>query len=256
MSDLQALLDGIVHELNNPVNFVFGNTQRLEEELEHFQGMTLAMVSVDSDNSEVVSFFKQRFQGLFDCVSDLCEGSMRIRQVLNILRPLPYENASNWELTDLVPSIKSTLRMVSANFHDSVKFECDFRKIPPIYCNINQLKQVFTNLIVNGCQAITEKLQKNNDKKYGVFKVSTFQRDEDIGILFQDTGCGISQDVQERIFTPYFTTKKREGGTGLGLSISSEIIKAHQGKILVERRSEEGTSMIVYLPKKMTSGRA
>jgi len=250
MADLETLLDGVIHEINNPVNFVFGNTQRLEEELENFQALILEMTGGEEEDPEILDFFKQRFEGLLTCVSDIYEGSMRIRWVLDALRPTPRTMENECKLTNLAMRLKATVRLVSLKFSESVKFECNFENLPDVLCNTQQLSQVFMNLMINGCQAIVEKQRANGSGDVGKFKISTFQENDRIGIEFQDTGCGMSSEVQSKMFAPYFTTKKNRLGTGLGLSISSAIIASHQGEITVDSRPQEGTRIVIYLPKK------
>ncbi|MDI6786338.1 MAG: response regulator [bacterium] len=111
--------------------------------------------------------------------------------------------------------------------------------LPKILINKDQIKQVFTNLIINAHQSMEEEEE---------LIISTKKINNEIEVKFQDNGCGISKENFKNIFLPFFTTKAK--GLGLGLNVANSIIKEHKGKILVESEVEKGTVFIVKLPIK------
>jgi signal transduction histidine kinase len=107
--------------------------------------------------------------------------------------------------------------------------------------NTNQIQQVMLNLMLNAQHAMESK---------GTLSVSTHcdERNQRVMITISDTGCGMSPEVQSRIFEPFYTTKGVGKGTGLGLSVSLGIIKDHQGSIEVDSQIGVGSTFTVFLP--------
>ena len=109
-----------------------------------------------------------------------------------------------------------------------------------MYGNPALLQQVFTNLILNACDAMADG---------GSLVIATRAPDERlVEILFEDTGCGIAPETLPKIFDPFFTTRPIGKGTGLGLSISYSIIQQHHGKITAHSAVGQGTIFTVSLP--------
>jgi len=109
-----------------------------------------------------------------------------------------------------------------------------------IYGDVNQLQQVFLNMILNAIDSIAGG---------GKIRISTKGVDNFAQIIFEDTGCGIAQDNLDKIFEPFFTTKSPGKGTGLGLSICYGIIEEHKGKISVSSNGiGKGSAFTISLP--------
>jgi signal transduction histidine kinase len=115
----------------------------------------------------------------------------------------------------------------------------EYGTLPPVVCNIGELKQVFVNLLVNAAHAIAEK---------GVITIRTAHKGENVEIQVADTGSGIAPEHLNKIFDPFFTTKPVGKGTGLGLWICMTIIQNHHGTITVDSRVGQGTTFTVTLP--------
>jgi len=107
--------------------------------------------------------------------------------------------------------------------------------------NEDQLRQVFTNLIMNA---------KNAMPQGGSITIHVKQKEDTIEIIVSDTGIGISENNLSQIFEPFFTTRSAGKGTGLGLAITKQIIQEHGGNIDVESTLNKGTTFIITLPKK------
>ena len=113
----------------------------------------------------------------------------------------------------------------------------------PLPYNPGQLNQVFLNLLINAGQAIVPP---------GEIVLKSWHDDDFVYASVSDTGQGIPEEVRDRIFELFFTTRDVGKGTGLGLSISYEIIKKHQGEIMVESTAGKGTTFTVKLPRTLT----
>ena len=110
------------------------------------------------------------------------------------------------------------------------------------------------NLFNNAFYAVSEKLATHNTQLTTDYKplvsVQTKKTNEHIELSVKDNGNGIPQNIVDKIFQPFFTTKPTGSGTGLGLSLSYDIIKAHNGEIKVETKEGEGVKFIIQLPLK------
>ena len=116
--------------------------------------------------------------------------------------------------------------------------------LPKVMMDGSQIQQVFTNIILNAAEAI--------DGEGELTVVTRVEHDgEFLEIVFKDTGCGIPDDVIEKVFDPFFTTKEVGHGTGLGLAVSYGIIGRHKGTIHVKSKPGKGTTFIVRLPLKV-----
>ncbi|MBV9961176.1 MAG: GHKL domain-containing protein [Parafilimonas sp.] len=108
--------------------------------------------------------------------------------------------------------------------------------------------RVLLNLFNNAFYAVNEKKKLLANSYQPIAKVSTRKLNNVIEIRVEDNGNGIPQNIIDKIFQPFFTTKPTGEGTGLGLSLSYDIIKAHGGKIKVETREGEGSTFTISLP--------
>lgn len=116
--------------------------------------------------------------------------------------------------------------------------------LPALEVDASGLKQVFLNLLINAVQSIPAK---------GEISIETTRLTmEKIQITIKDTGGGMSDDVQKKIFMPFFTTKSQ--GTGLGLSIVQRIINDHSGDVIIESKIHQGTKVMIILPLKRNNG--
>ena len=108
---------------------------------------------------------------------------------------------------------------------------------------------VILNLINNAFYAVSEKAKAaDNDKYKPIVKVSTKKLSTAVEIIVQDNGQGIPQEIVDKIFQPFFTTKPTGSGTGLGLSLSYDLVKAHGGEMQVESIVGDGSKFIIKLP--------
>jgi two-component system NtrC family sensor kinase len=130
----------------------------------------------------------------------------------------------------------------------SIRVERDLaRRLPDIEADASQLSQVVVNLVVNAIQAMEEG---------GTLTLSTLVQEEYVMLVVGDTGHGMTKDVRDKIFLPFFSTKDVDEGTGLGLAVVHGIVNAHNGSINVETRPGHGSRFEVRLPIHDTSRRS
>jgi len=173
--------------------------------------------------------------------------SIAIERIIFLVRALKsYTHAGQTELilTDIKDDINNTLVILHNKLKRAVTVKTEFEELPKIKCYADQLNQVWTNLINNAVEAMHGE---------GTIYIRTKKLATDnVQVEIEDTGPGIPENIREKIFEPYFTTKPKGEGTGLGLSISKNIIEKNQGTIEVE--SAPGKTLFrVMLPLEVKS---
>jgi signal transduction histidine kinase len=149
--------------------------------------------------------------------------------------------------TDLNKAVESTITVARNEWKYVAEIETHFDEtLPPVFCNRGEVNQVILNLVVNAAHSIKDKL-KENEK--GKITISTGKRGSFAEITISDTGTGIPEAIQTRIYEPFFTTKEVGKGTGQGLALAhTVVVKRHHGKIWFETKMGSGTTFFIHLP--------
>lgn len=215
-----TLAAGVSHEISTPLNTIIGFTQLTLSELDDANPVKGDLRVIEQEAVRC----KRIVQGL-----------------LNFAKPQKHEE----KLTDINNLIDETISLME--YQPSMKkivIKKEFDKdISSIEADPMQLKQVFLNLILNAVQAMPEG---------GNLRITTGNADKGIEISISDTGMGIPEEEQQKIFQPFYTTKK--DGTGLGLSISYGIIKGHGGEIFIKSTPAGGTTFRISIPARQNIG--
>ncbi len=214
MASLGVLSSGVAHEINNPLGVILGYAGYLENKLDP-----------EDPNHHFIHEIKRESKRCKKIVQDL----------LNYARTPQPEFA----VTDLNRLLDQIIRFAAdhTDMH-GVQIVKEFADdLPPLSIDGDQIRQVAINLILNAGSAMAEG---------GQLTVRTLREEEDVLIVFSDTGCGIAEADLEKIFEPFYTTKDR--GTGLGLAITRQIIEQHHGSIQMTSRLNQGTTVTIRLP--------
>lgn len=243
MTSLGILISGVAHEINNPNNLIMLNaaligkiwvdaTPILDREFKKNPELRL--------NNLKYSLLKEKVPNLLESIS---MGSDRIKGIVHSLKEFArVDSGSINDPVDMTVVISSAIRIVRNEIKKSThnftvnKVKC----LPFVRGNKQQLEQVVINLITNACQAL-----KCMDD---VITLSITPSATAIEIRVADSGIGMDEDILEKLYDPFFTTKREAGGTGLGLSVSHSIIKSHKGTLRYESHIGIGTTAIVELP--------
>jgi two-component system NtrC family sensor kinase len=167
-----------------------------------------------------------------------------IRNIVRIVKALKYYShlgQSSYAEADLHEGIENTLVIMQNQIKHGVEIERHYSELPPVKCNLDELNQVWTNLITNALHAM---------KKTEAPKLQIFSRrigEDYVMIGFEDNGSGVPAGIKDKIWDPFFTTKDQGEGTGLGLGIVKGIIEKHKGRIEMES-GVNTTRFLVYLP--------
>ncbi|HVE59683.1 MAG TPA: ATP-binding protein [Pyrinomonadaceae bacterium] len=252
MASLGQLAAGIAHELNNPVGFVYGNLDVLNQ---YFQDVVRLLdyydeASLPDDMKLNIAALKSTLdyshlrKDLASIIDDCQNGVKRICDIVQNLRIFSRLDEAEFKKTDLHEGIESTIRLLSRYFSASkIKLTRDYDKLPLIEAYSGQLNQVWMNLLANAAQAVS-----SSGDGSGEVRITTRVEGETVSIAVSDNGCGIDREHLDRIFDPFYTTKPVGEGTGLGLSITFGIVERHGGKIAVKTALDEGSTFTVTLP--------
>lgn len=248
MAGLGQLAAGVAHELNNPAGFIYGNMDLIKTSLDRLELVLSIYERASLPAAETAELALTKKEIGYDAllsdlrlmIADCVEGAERIRDVVQNLRLFSRVDEAQFKKIDLHESIDATIRLLSRYYGSSrIRLVREYGFLPPVNCFAGQLKQVWTNLLVNAAQAI---------KDQGVVRISSGVEDGAAVITIIDTGCGIEPDQLSKIFDPFFTTKPVGEGTGLGLSISYAIIQKHGGMIRAESTPGAGSKFVVSIP--------
>lgn len=253
LESIGQLAAGVAHEINTPVQYVSDNTTFLAES---FADLTttigkLTELANTHDPDAVESLVADTdLDFLCDEIPRALNQSMDgLKHVAEIVRAMKDFSHPGAEVAaaDLNKVIRSTAT-VSRNewrYVADVDFELD-ESLPPVTCNEGQIKQVVLNMIVNAAHAISDVVAEGES---GRITVGSAVRGDRVEISIQDTGCGMTNEVRERIFDQFFTTKEVGRGTGQGLAMARDIIVvSHGGEIEVESTPGEGTTFTLLIP--------
>ncbi len=250
MASIGILTAGVAHEINNPINFISSGISGLKKMLAKIlDALALYRTIYKNSTDEKITEFEKTFDSIFiveatnDMINNIETGTERTKQIVKSLKSFARSDDNILKATDLHESIDSNLLMLHNQYKNRIEIVRNYSKLPPVDCYSAKISQVFMNILMNAIQAIPEK---------GKVTISTKVKGEFAEISIKDTGNGISEEVQKKIFDPSFTTKDVGEGTGLGLSIVYGIIKQHNGEIKLNSTIGVGTEFIITLPIKQS----
>jgi signal transduction histidine kinase len=251
MSGLGQMVAGIAHEINNPINFIYGNleyvnnyTQNLIELMYLYQQhYTKPVAEVQNKIEEVeLSFI---IEDLPKTLSSIQVGTERIRQIILSLRNFSRLDEADKKWVDIHEGINNTLLILRHRLDKKIEIVKQYESLPLLECYPAQLNQVFMNIISN---AIDELLADNKFSNQRIIIQTKLIDSSKIEVRVRDNGSGIAPEIKEKIFDPFFTTKPVGKGTGMGLAISYQVVEKHGGKIEVISELGQGAEFVVTLP--------
>ena len=222
MASLGQLVAGVAHEINTPVASIKSNNGLLAKLIPQITDPEIAdiMQEINQIDNEAIQ---------------------RISNMVYSLKKFVRLDEAELQEADINKELDLTLDLIRHETKNRIEIVKNYGNLPLIRCYPNMLNQVFTNILINACQAIEGK---------GTITISTNYQGETLTVSIKDTGKGISKDEISKIFTVGYTTKGVGVGTGLGLAICSKIIEKHKGEIIVNSEVGKGSEFTITIHSK------
>lgn len=260
LAALGELTAGVAHEIKNPMNFIINfadvSKELIEELIEEIDG-------TEKDEGEKDDIDKDYVQEICDDLTSNLErianhGQRANRIVVDMLSM--GRGSSDWRPTKLNELIDTHINLAfhsqrgqDSDFQLKMELELDdsigeVNVVPP------DLGRVFLNITTNACHATNDKRQKireetgSDDEYMPTLTIRSRKCEDHYEVEFEDNGPGMADEVIEKIFQPFFTTKDPNSGTGLGMSLSHDIIRQHGGEISVKSELGKGSCLTIHLP--------
>ncbi|HPJ43603.1 MAG TPA: cache domain-containing protein [Spirochaetota bacterium] len=217
LASLGRLASGIAHEINNPLTGILTYSSMLKEDLADSQYIDDLQIIIDE--------------------------TMRCRKIVRGVLDFARETSLEKQTLDLNKALVTAVRIIEKHItFQNVNIIKSFSPdIPHVNVDLDQMKSVFNNLLVNAADAMPEGGDLTISTSYNPAEKMVY-------VSFSDTGTGIPEEHLDKIFDPFFTTKEPGKGTGLGLSVIYGIIEKHNGSISVKSTPGEGTVFTIKLP--------
>ena len=260
MSSLGQIVAGIAHEINNPINFIYGNIPFVAQYSEQLLTLIQLYQAHAPQPSDEITQFASDIElefiqsDLLNMLASMRTGTNRVRQIVLTLRNFARLDEAEKKLVNVHEGIDATLLLLQHRLKPHIQVIRCYQDLPLVDSYPGQLNQVFLNLLNNAIDAVNAVNQASEKPSPRQITITTCRvRAADasnprVQIRIRDTGSGIKPEHQAKVFDPFFTTKPIGAGTGLGLSVSYRIVvQNHQGKLWFETTPQGGTECIVEL---------
>ena len=233
LESIGKLAAGIAHEINTPMQYISDSIHFLADgltktfEVFEIHQKAISMMETSPQFNAIIKEVKEiykktdifyyRKNGPAAFVSVL-DGIARITQIISAMKQFAHSDQKEKSPADLNHSLQITLTIAKNEYKYVADVETNFGEIPFIMCHVDEINQVFLNLIVNAANAIEEVVGNSGNK--GKIIIKTLQIGDKVQIDITDTGAGIPEAIQNRIYDPFFTTKEVGKGSGQGLAIA------------------------------------
>lgn len=251
MKSLGELVAGIMHEINNPINFIYGNMTHLgnysNDLIDLIEEYNKYLENLSPEARAEISQMREEIDYEFlktdmpDLIKSCKEGADRAKNIIQDLKSFSRMEEATIVDVDVPQEIDTTLNIL----HNKIKNKAVVHKeymenVPRIEAFGGQLNQVFMNILDNAVGAI--------EQQGDIWIRINSEDNKMLKIEIEDNGVGMEDEVVRKVFDPFFTTKPVGQGTGLGMSITHKIIKNHQGSINIESEKGVGTKFTIKLP--------
>ncbi len=258
------LAAGIAHEINTPTQYVGDNARFLAESFADLQavleqcGPVLAAAERGPVAAEQVDALRAAFEKadlpylmteIPTAIQQSLEGIERVTRIVRSMKEFSHPGADDKTAFDLNKAIESTVTLCRNEWKYLAEMELNLQAdLPLISCLPGDINQVILNLVINAAHAIKEVAGEETGHK-GVITIRSRQDGDHVEIRIGDTGCGIPDNIRQKVFDLFFTTKDIGQGTGQGLAIArAVVVEKHGGTIDFETEVGKGTTFIIRLP--------
>ncbi|MEB3826709.1 PAS domain-containing sensor histidine kinase [Phormidium sp. CCY1219] len=264
MSSLGQLVAGVAHEINNPVNFIYGNLNHARQYMQDSIEMISLYQAHYPDPVAPIKEFAEEIEldfvleDLPKMLGSMQIGAERIREIVRSLRNFSRVDQAKCKAVDIHEGIENTLLLLKHRFkekpgHPKIEIIKEFGDIGWVDCYAGQINQVFMNILSNAIDALEEiAMREGSSSKDGEplqIRIRTERKGDRAVIRISDNGPGIPESVRRQLFDPFFTTKPPGKGTGLGLAIGYQIVvEKHRGNLQCTSTPGKGTEFTIEIP--------
>jgi two-component system, NtrC family, sensor kinase len=269
MISLGRLVAGVAHEINNPVNFIYGNLTHASRSSQGLLNLVAAYQQHYPESVPAIKAVEKAIEldylvdDLPKMMASMSQGAERIRAIVLCLRNFSRLDEADMKMADIHEGINNTLLLLQHRIKTearAIQIVKDYRELPLVECYPGQLNQVLMNLLTNAIDALEEKLEGDGirDKSVDLIPYSAIPtitirtealRSGYVRVCIADNGVGMNGEVRSRLYDPFFTTKPVGSGTGLGLTIGYQIItEKHGGKIYCNSAPGQGAEFAIEIP--------
>jgi two-component system NtrC family sensor kinase len=247
MTAVGQLVHGLAHEMNTPLNVVTSNMAVLGRYAETLAKISQAASQLDpSQQSEALSNaladeddLEYVLEDLPALVDDSVNATRRVAAMVRSMASMARHDRGSRAPTAIEETLESALTLATNSLKKHAQVERKFNATTPVMGHSTELIELFVHLLMNAAQALEQP---------GTVTVETLDEGDAVVVRVSDTGSGVPQDVQQRVFDPFFTTRPTGQGTGMGLAVCRGIVSRHGGDISLESTVGHGTTVSVRLP--------
>lgn len=239
LASVGTMAAGVAHEVNTPLAVMLANLEWVDR---HLKAATDEVLRMNQEHG-VGASLAEKLWGLEGPLNDTREAAERVSLIMKDLTLFSRPDASDQGMADLERVLRSAGRMASHELKHRARLVHEYDALPWVHGSEARLGQVFLNLLINAAHAIPEGRPDENKVRLRARQVDS----DRIVVEVQDSGIGVADEVADRIFDPFFSTKEKNLGTGLGLAICHRIVSDLGGRIEVESAPERGTIFRVHL---------
>jgi signal transduction histidine kinase len=244
LESVGRLAAGIAHEINTPIQYITDSVNFLKSA---FDELLTEVAGSESPSqpapTEDLQFLRDEVPR---AIERTLEGTERVATIVRAMKEFSHPDGSEKMVADVNRALQNTLMIARNEYKYVATVDLQCGDLPEVMCNVGELSQVFLNLIVNSAHALAD---AGRDTETGRITIKTGVVDGWAQFTFEDNGCGIAQQIIDKIYDPFFTTKEVGRGTGQGLAIArSIVVDKHAGHISVRSTPGEGTCFTLRLP--------
>lgn len=264
LESVGQLAAGVAHEINTPMQYVGDNLDFLENKVSGLGQMIVVLqklLDCDLDDAELPKFLnqleslssklktKRLVADVLDAIADSRDGVQHVSRIVRAMKEFAHPGQEEKIQVDVNHALESTIAVATNEWKYVAEIETEFDPSSPTVVALPvELNQVFLNILVNAAHAIGDATEQGALGK-GCITVSTQALADSVEVSISDTGTGIPDDVKERIFDPFYTTKEVGKGTGQGLSIAhAVVVTKHEGRLWCESTPGSGTTFYIRIP--------
>ena len=245
LRSLGQLAAGIVHEINSPLSAAVMTVESLQSQrplLAELGRLHGALAQPEGPRPVTAGALGRFVEDLPEALAETHAALQQVVKIVREMRTYSHPGGGDQRPSDIERIVETAVTIARASFKYTSQLRLELTPLPQLVCDSGKIGQLLVNLVVNASQAI------GKSRADGLIVVRARQEGADALIEVSDNGPGMSEEIQRRLFTPFFTTKAPGEGTGLGLSLCQRIAADHGGTLRVQSSPGAGATFVLRLP--------